>query len=197
MPRRCSAAGRSAARRGADQRLAAGRPRLLLDGHVRDRPARRRSSARKTVIAQINPAMPRTLGDSFVHVDDIDLGVEVDVPPYAHAAAASRRCRAAHRRLRRRSGARRRDGPDGHRRDPVSRRRRPRRQARPGHPHRDDDRRRARPCRARRRHRPRQGDQSRPRRGHVHARHAAALRLGRRQPHGRDAPAPTTPTTRP
>lgn len=36
-----------------------------------------------TVIAQINSAMPRTLGDAFVHVDDIDLGVEVDVPPYA------------------------------------------------------------------------------------------------------------------
>jgi len=36
-----------------------------------------------TVIAQINRAMPRTLGDSFVHVDDIDLGVEVDMPPYA------------------------------------------------------------------------------------------------------------------
>jgi acyl-CoA hydrolase len=29
--------------------------------------------------------MPRTLGDSFVHVDDIDLAVEVDEPPYAHA----------------------------------------------------------------------------------------------------------------
>jgi len=38
----------------------------------------------KVVIGQINPAMPRTLGDSFVHVDDIDLGVEVDVPPYQH-----------------------------------------------------------------------------------------------------------------
>jgi acyl-CoA hydrolase len=38
----------------------------------------------KVVIAQINSAMPRTLGDSFVHVDDIDLGVEVDVPPYQH-----------------------------------------------------------------------------------------------------------------
>ena len=35
-----------------------------------------------TVIAQINAAMPRTLGDAFVHVDDIDLGVEVNVPPY-------------------------------------------------------------------------------------------------------------------
>jgi acyl-CoA hydrolase len=38
-----------------------------------------------TVIAQLNASMPRTLGDSFVHVDDIDLAVEVDVPPYAHA----------------------------------------------------------------------------------------------------------------
>jgi 4-hydroxybutyrate CoA-transferase len=38
-----------------------------------------------TVIAQLNPAVPRTLGDSFVHVDDIDLAVEVDVPLYTHA----------------------------------------------------------------------------------------------------------------
>ena len=53
--------------------------------------------AAKTVIAQINSAMPRTLGDTFVHVDDIDLGVEVDVPPYAHELAAGRRRRSAHR----------------------------------------------------------------------------------------------------
>ncbi|MFP5344039.1 MAG: acetyl-CoA hydrolase/transferase family protein, partial [Candidatus Limnocylindria bacterium] len=33
-------------------------------------------------IAQLNAAMPRTLGESFIHVDDIDLAVEVDVPPY-------------------------------------------------------------------------------------------------------------------
>jgi len=39
----------------------------------------------KVVIAQLNKSMPRTLGDSFVHVDDIDLAVEVDVPPYTHA----------------------------------------------------------------------------------------------------------------
>jgi len=38
----------------------------------------------KTVIAQINSSMPRTLGESFVHVDEIDLGVEVDVLPYEH-----------------------------------------------------------------------------------------------------------------
>jgi 4-hydroxybutyrate CoA-transferase len=40
-----------------------------------------------TVIAQINRSIPRTLGDSFVHVDEIDLGVEVDLPPYTHALA--------------------------------------------------------------------------------------------------------------
>jgi acyl-CoA hydrolase len=39
----------------------------------------------KTIIAQLNKSMPRTLGDSFVNVRDIDLGVEVDVPPYEHA----------------------------------------------------------------------------------------------------------------
>ncbi len=37
-----------------------------------------------TVIAQLNRAMPRTLGDGFVHVSDIDLAVEVDVAPYVH-----------------------------------------------------------------------------------------------------------------
>jgi 4-hydroxybutyrate CoA-transferase len=34
----------------------------------------------QTVIAQINPAMPRTLGDSFLHVDRIDRAVEVTAP---------------------------------------------------------------------------------------------------------------------
>lgn len=34
----------------------------------------------KTVIAQINPNMPRTLGDSFVHVSKIDAVVEVETP---------------------------------------------------------------------------------------------------------------------
>ena len=41
--------------------------------------------AAKTVVAQFNSAMPRTLGDSFIHVSQIDLAVEVDVPPYEHA----------------------------------------------------------------------------------------------------------------
>jgi acyl-CoA hydrolase len=40
--------------------------------------------AARTVVAQINPAIPRTLGDSFIHVDDIDFGVKTDRPPYEH-----------------------------------------------------------------------------------------------------------------
>jgi len=38
--------------------------------------------AAKTVIVQLNRSMPRTLGESFIHVDEIDLAVEVDQPPY-------------------------------------------------------------------------------------------------------------------
>ena len=38
--------------------------------------------AADTVIAQLNHSMPRTLGDAFVHVDQIDTAVEVDLPPY-------------------------------------------------------------------------------------------------------------------
>jgi acyl-CoA hydrolase len=36
----------------------------------------------KTVVAQFNAAMPRTLGESFVHVSEIDYAIEVDVPVY-------------------------------------------------------------------------------------------------------------------
>ena len=36
----------------------------------------------KTVIAQFNAAMPRTLGESFVHVSEIDLAIEVDAPVF-------------------------------------------------------------------------------------------------------------------
>lgn len=38
--------------------------------------------AARTVIAQLNPSMPRTLGESFIHVSQIDLACEVDQPPY-------------------------------------------------------------------------------------------------------------------
>ncbi len=38
------------------------------------------TEAARLVIAEVNARMPRTLGDSFVHVDDIDLLVPVDYP---------------------------------------------------------------------------------------------------------------------
>jgi 4-hydroxybutyrate CoA-transferase len=38
--------------------------------------------AAKTVLVQFNKAVPRTLGESFIHVNEIDLAVECDVPPY-------------------------------------------------------------------------------------------------------------------
>src|SRR4051795_9169464 len=37
--------------------------------------------AAKQVIVQFNTAIPRTLGDSFIHVSQIDLAVECDAPP--------------------------------------------------------------------------------------------------------------------
>ncbi len=40
--------------------------------------------AARMVIVQFNAAMPRTLGDSFIHVSQIDLAVECDVPPYEY-----------------------------------------------------------------------------------------------------------------
>src|SRR6185503_14037284 len=40
--------------------------------------------AATTVIVQLNRAVPRTLGESFIHVDDIDLAVECSVAPYEH-----------------------------------------------------------------------------------------------------------------
>src|SRR4051812_16842191 len=44
--------------------------------------------AATTVIVQFNRAMPRTLGDSFIHVSEIDLAVEVDVAPYERPVGA-------------------------------------------------------------------------------------------------------------
>ncbi|HEY4767339.1 MAG TPA: acetyl-CoA hydrolase/transferase C-terminal domain-containing protein, partial [Candidatus Limnocylindria bacterium] len=39
----------------------------------------------KVVIAQLNSRVPRTLGDTFIHVSQIAYGVEVDVPLFEHA----------------------------------------------------------------------------------------------------------------
>ena len=43
----------------------------------------------RTVIAQFNRGIPRTLGDSFIRASDIDLAVECDVPPYEVPAPAA------------------------------------------------------------------------------------------------------------
>ena len=42
--------------------------------------ARAAADTAKRVIAQVNPRMPRTIGDALLHVDDIDVSVDVDVP---------------------------------------------------------------------------------------------------------------------
>ncbi|MEO8247111.1 MAG: acetyl-CoA hydrolase/transferase C-terminal domain-containing protein [Chloroflexota bacterium] len=42
------------------------------------------SRSAKVVIAMLNPSMPRTLGDSFVHVDQINVAIEADLAPYEH-----------------------------------------------------------------------------------------------------------------
>ena len=43
----------------------------------------------KTIVAEVNPFMPRTLGDTFLHVDRIDHFVRVERPlvEYAHEPA--------------------------------------------------------------------------------------------------------------
>ena len=43
--------------------------------------------AAPVVIAQLNDRMPRTLGDSFIHVSQIDLACEASQPPYEHEDA--------------------------------------------------------------------------------------------------------------
>ena len=105
--------------------------------------------AAKTVIVQFNRSMPRTLGDSFIHVDDIDLAVEVDVPPYEHAG---RPIGDVERRIGEHVAELVPDGATlqlGHRRDPGGDRAGPDRQARPRDPYRDVHGRRRRPRRGR------------------------------------------------
>jgi len=44
--------------------------------------------AAKLVVAQVNDAVPRSLGDGFVRASSIDLGVEICAPPYTVAMPA-------------------------------------------------------------------------------------------------------------
>ncbi len=105
--------------------------------------------AAKTVIVQLNRSMPRTLGESFIHVNDIDLAVEVDQPPYEHATGEIGE---VERRIGEHVAELVPDGATlqlGHRRDPGGDRHGPPWQARPRRPHRDVHRRRRRPGRGR------------------------------------------------
>ena len=43
--------------------------------------------AARTVIAQLNDRMPRTLGDGILHVSEIDFATEVSQPPYTYSEA--------------------------------------------------------------------------------------------------------------
>ena len=74
--------------------------------------------AAKTVIVQLNRAMPRTLGDSFIHVVADRPRRRVRRAALRGARSGDRRRRAADRRVRRGPRPRRRDAPARHRRDP-------------------------------------------------------------------------------
>ncbi len=76
--------------------------------------------AAKTVVVQLNRSMPRTLGDSFIHVDDIDLGGRGRRPAVRARQPGHRRPRGADRRARGRPRAGSGDAAAGDRRDPGS-----------------------------------------------------------------------------
>lgn len=50
--------------------------------------ARAASQAAKVLVAQINKQMPRVHGDGFIHIDELDAYIEVDVPlpPHSHSS---------------------------------------------------------------------------------------------------------------
>ena len=153
--------------------------------------------AATTVIAQLNRAMPRTLGESFIHVDDIDLAVEVDMPPVRAPVAPI-------------GDVERRIGeyvaelvPDGATIQlgigaiPAATALALRDRRDLGRPHRDVHRQRRRPGRGRRRSPGARKERNRGQdRDRVPDGHAPAVRLRRRQPDDRDAHRSTSPTTR-
>ena len=81
----------------------------------------RRSAAQaaKLVIAELNPNMPRTLGDAFIHISRIHKIVPVDYPIFTEAKLGkANRADDADRQARRRDDRGRLDDADGDRRDP-------------------------------------------------------------------------------
>ncbi len=59
--------------------MPSGQTRLLLSGYFRGHHIVGHENA-DLVIAQVNPQMPRTWGDSVVHIDEIDFLVEYEEP---------------------------------------------------------------------------------------------------------------------
>ena len=107
----------------------------------------------RTVIAQVNPRMPRSLGDGLIHEDQIDYMVEVDepIPELApHVLSAEERAIGRHCAELVDDGA---TLQIGHRRHPRRHARGARRPPPARHPHRDVLRRRGRPRREGRHHR--------------------------------------------
>ncbi len=108
--------------------------------------------AARTVIAEVNSAMPRTLGSSFLHQSEIDLAIEVHRPPYVHDTGVPGEIE------RRIAGYVADLIPDGATLQmgigaiPSAVGMAPPRQAGPGHPHRDVHRRGGRSGRVRRHH---------------------------------------------
>ena len=149
-------------RRRAGAALAARPPRPLhARAHRSTRPAPR-STPRRSIIAEINERMPRTLGNTAVPLDRVTAFIHTDRPLPEQAIERGDGDRGPDRRARGRARRRRRDAADGHRRDPRRRPRPPARQARPRHPHRDVLRRRGRSGRVRRDHQPLEGGPPRP-----------------------------------
>ena len=185
----------AAARRGARQRHAARRARLLLARHERRGDARRdpgREDGRRPAQSLDAQDARRELHPRRRHRP----GRRGRRPAVRPRRPDDRRGRAADRRARRRAGPGPRDAPARDRRDPVGNRDGPDRQARSRHPHRDVHRRGRRPGRGRRRHRRRQGAEPGQDRDDVPDGLAAPLRVRPRQPDGRDAGRSTSRTTR-
>ena len=169
------------ARRGAHQRLPAGRARLLLAGHER-RCGARRHPRRRTVIAQLNPSMPRTLG-RLVRARRPDRPRRSRSTSH-RTSTPSRRVGDVERRIGEYVAELvpdRRDDPDGDRLDPGRCGARPAGQARPRGAYRAVHRSGPRPRRGRRRDRRGEGDQPRKDR--------------HRLPHGQSSGCTTSSTT--
>jgi hypothetical protein len=94
-------------------------PRLLLPGDVGRGDARRdpRRPAGHRPVQQRDAA---TLGDSFIHVSQIDLAIECDVPPYELPVGPIGDVERKDRRVRRRARPRWRHAPAGDRRHPAA-----------------------------------------------------------------------------